>query len=218
MRLQTGNQIIQLARNGGGQVDGCEQSHGEAQVPPQFDMTRRGPATPVLPRSFYSRPAVEVARDVLGCILIHGARSARIVEAEAYPGRNDPASHASRGLTPRTRVLFGPPGHAYVYLIYGMHECLNLVTQPDGEPGCVLIRALEPLRGVKLATSGPGRLTRAMGITRDHYGADLTKGRLRVHYGEHNEPVASGPRIGIGLYPDLPLRFWLQGNPFVSKG
>lgn len=174
-------------------------------------------ASLVLPRSFYARPAAEVARDLLGCVIIHGRKRARIVEAEAYPGRNDPASHSYRGLTNRTRVLFGPPGHAYVYLIYGMHECLNFVTQPDGEAGCVLIRAVEPVAGVKLATNGPGRLTRALGITREQYGADLTRGRLRVAYGEHSEPVASGPRIGIGLYPDLPLRFWLRGNGFVSR-
>ncbi|MBN8731531.1 MAG: DNA-3-methyladenine glycosylase [Acidobacteria bacterium] len=216
MRLQTGNQISKLVRNPGGQVDPREQSH---QVPAsQFAPLRRSPATPILARDFYARPAVEVAPDLLGCILVHGPRAARIVEAEAYPGLSDPASHAYRGLTPRTRVLFGPPGHAYVYLIYGMHECLNFVTQPDGEPGCVLIRALEPLRGVKLPTHGPGRLTRAMAITRHHYGADLTRGRLRVHYGERAEPIAAGPRIGIGLYPDLPLRFWLHGNPFVSRG
>jgi len=158
-----------------------------------------------------------VARDLLGCVILHGRKRARIVEAEAYPGRNDPASHSYRGLTNRTRVLFGPPGHAYVYLIYGMYECLNFVTQPDGEAGCVLIRAVEPVAGVKLATNGPGRLTRALGITRELYGADLTRGRLRVAYGEHSEPVASGPRIGIGLYPDLPLRFWLRGNGFVSR-
>jgi len=215
MRLQPGNQIRQLASRPGRQVDPGEQSHvGSAS---QCAPARPGPATPILPRSFYARPAAEVAPDLLGCILVHGARSARIVEAEAYPGRNDPASHSYRGLTPRTRVLFGPPGHAYVYLIYGMHECLNFVTMPDGEPGCVLIRALEPLHGVKLPTNGPGRLTRAMAITRRHYGADLTRGRLRVHFGERTEPVAAGPRIGIGLYPDLPLRFWLQGNPFVSR-
>jgi len=175
-------------------------------------------STPVLPRSFYARPAVDVARDVLGCILVHGERAARIVEAEAYPGPHDPASHASRGLTARTRVLFGPPGHAYVYLIYGMYECLNLVTMPEGEAGCVLIRALEPVRGVTSAANGPGRLTRAMGITREQYGADLTQGPLRVHYGSHGESVGAGPRVGIGLYPDLPLRYWLRGNAFVSKG
>jgi DNA-3-methyladenine glycosylase len=175
-------------------------------------------ATPVLPRSFYARPPADVARDLLGCILVHGPRSARIVEVEAYLGHGDPPSHASRGRTERTRVLFGPPGHAYVYLIYGMHECLNFVTQPEGEPGCVLIRALEPVWGVALATNGPGRLTRAMGITREHYGMDLTGGALRVHYGSHHEPAVRGPRIGIGMYPDLPLRFWLQGNVFVSRG
>lgn len=175
-------------------------------------------STPVLSRSFYARPPIEVARDLLGCVLIHNERAARIVEVEAYLGRGDPPSHAHRGLTERTKVLFGPPGHAYVYLIYGMYECLNIVTQPEGEPGCVLIRALEPLHGVTQRTDGPGKLTRAMGISRSHYGADLTTSALRVHFGTHHEPATRGPRIGIGLYPDLPLRFWLQGNAFVSRG
>ncbi|MEP7363695.1 MAG: DNA-3-methyladenine glycosylase [Acidobacteriota bacterium] len=171
-----------------------------------------------MPRSFYARPPVEVARDLLGCNLVHGPRAARIVEVEAYLGLGDPPSHTSRGMTPRTKVIFGPPGHAYVYLIYGMYECLNFVTLPEGEPGCVLIRALEPVHGVELATNGPGRLTRAMGITRGHNGADLTTGDLRVLYGTHQERVVCGPRVGIGLYPDLPLRYWLEGNAFVSRG
>ena len=175
-------------------------------------------STPPLPRSFYAHSPDNVARDLLGCVLVHGGRAGRIVETEAYLGRGDPPSHSHRGLTKRTQVLFGPPGHAYVYLIYGMHECLNIVTQPEGQPGCVLIRALEPLHGVEAATNGPGRLTRAMGITREHYGADLTGGPLRVLYGTHAESIAYGSRIGIGLYPDLPLRFWLSGNVFVSRG
>ncbi len=138
---------------------------------------------PILKRPFYERPTAEVARALLGKVLMHGAAAGIIVETEAYPGRDDLASHSARGITGRTRVIFGPPGHAYVYLIYGMYECLNLVTEPAGTPGCVLIRALEPVAGIELMRErrpaagklediarGPGRLTMAMAITRADYG------------------------------------------------
>ena len=105
---------------------------------------------PILRRAFYERPTLEVARDLVGKVLVHGAAAGVIVETEAYPGRDDLASHSARGITDRTRVIFGPPGHAYVYLIYGMYECLNLVAEPDGQPGCVLLRAIEPVSGVEL--------------------------------------------------------------------
>jgi DNA-3-methyladenine glycosylase len=167
----------------------------------------------ILPRSFY-------ARDLLGCYLVHGRRAGKIVETEAYLGLEDRAAHASRGLTERTRVLFGPPGHAYVYLIYGMYWCLNLVAEPDGTPGCVLIRALEPGRGLeRWRPSGPGRLTLAMGITRRHNGADVTRGSLVVRRPASPEPVRIGvsPRIGITHCADWPLRFFIKGNPFVSR-
>ncbi|WP_180542056.1 DNA-3-methyladenine glycosylase, partial [Nevskia soli] len=102
----------------------------------------------ILRRGFYNRPATDVARDLLGRVIVHGETAGRIVETEAYLGVNDLAAHSARGLTPRTRVIFGPPGHAYVYFIYGMHECLNLVAEPEGQAGCVLIRALEPVAGL----------------------------------------------------------------------
>lgn len=186
----------------------------------------------VLERSFYSRPTVEVAQSLLGKILVHGLTAGRIVEVEAYLGRDDRAAHAWRGLTPRTKVLFGPPGHAYVYLIYGMYECLNLVAEPEGSPGCVLIRALEPLAGIELMrrrrgwklpltalASGPGKLTQAMGITRKLNGADLTRGPLTVRRWRDEPPLRIGtsPRIGIRHAQDWPLRFFVQGCPFVSR-
>ncbi len=178
------------------------------------------PYTSPIPREFYIRPAVEVARALLGKILVHRGASARIVETEAYLGLADAASHASRGPTPRTEVIFGPPGFAYVYLIYGIHNCLNVVAEPEGSPGCVLIRALEPLAGLSAAeqTNGPGKLTRALGITLHHNGVDLTRGPLLVHAARHEEAIAIGvsPRIGITKNADWPLRFFIEGNRFVS--
>ncbi|MGB9455413.1 MAG: DNA-3-methyladenine glycosylase [Bryobacteraceae bacterium] len=186
---------------------------------------------PILKRAFYERPTAEVARALLGKVLVHGPVAGIIVETEAYPGRDDLASHSARGITGRTRVIFGPPGHAYVYLIYGMYECLNLVTEPAGIPGCVLIRALEPVAGIELmrerrpaarkledVARGPGRLTMAMAITRAHYGVDITRGSLVVR-----EPAAqraleiqATPRVGIRICAERPLRFILRGNRFVS--
>ncbi len=183
-------------------------------------------------RTFYDRPTVEVARGLLGKILVHGECSGIIVETEAYLGLNDSAAHASRGITERTRVIFGPPGHAYVYLIYGMHECLNLVAEPDGVPGCVLIRALEPLSGIgemrnrrpgarldQSLCSGPGKLTRAMGITRAQNGVDVTRGDLAVRDPSRMAciEIEVTPRIGIRQCADWPLRFLIKGNPCVSR-
>jgi DNA-3-methyladenine glycosylase len=189
-------------------------------------------ASEILPREFYARPTVDVARELLGKVLVHGRTAGRIVETEAYLGLEDRAAHASRGLTNRTRVLFGPPGHAYVYFIYGMYECLNLVAEPEGIPGCVLIRALEPLAGIERMrrrrpaarrpedlASGPGKLTRAMGITRKLYGADLTRGPLTVRRlpAEPAFDVAVTPRVGIRHCADWPLRFFIAGNRYVSR-
>jgi len=191
------------------------------------------PYGPVLERSFYDRPVKEVARSLLGKVLVHGEAAGIIVETEAYLGGDDLASHSARGLTPRTKVIFGPPGHAYVYFIYGMYECLNLVCEPEGQPGCVLVRALEPVGGIELMqkrrpkarkvedlASGPGKLTLAMGITRAQNGADVTKGLLVVRepVEKRKVEVAVTPRIGITQCADLPLRYVIRGNRFVSKG
>lgn len=186
----------------------------------------------ILDRDFYARPADEVARDLLGKVVVHGETSGIIVETEAYLGGEDLASHSAAGITKRTRVIFGPPGHAYIYLSYGMHECLNIVAEPAGQAGCVLIRALEPVSGLEIMrqrrpaarstrdlASGPGKLTRAMGITLAHYGADLTCGDLLVESAPRTEPfdIVITPRIGITKCADLPLRFLMKGNPFVSR-
>jgi len=188
--------------------------------------------TRALPRAFYERSAVEVARALLGKVLVHGETAGGIVEVEAYLGEGDRAAHAWRGLTPRTRVLFGPPGHAYVYLIYGVYECLNVVAEPEGSPGCVLIRALEPLCGLARMrrrrhgirrhedlANGPGKLTVAMGITRRMNGADLVEGplQIRAFHTEPPLPVAVTPRIGIRHASDRLLRFVVDGSRFVSR-
>jgi DNA-3-methyladenine glycosylase len=186
-----------------------------------------------LPRSFYARPAIEVARGLLGKILVHRTTSARIVETEAYLGLEDRAAHAWRGITPRTKVIFGPAGHAYVYLIYGMYECLNIVAEEEGSAGCVLIRAVEPLTGLAAMrkrrpgahrdhdlANGPGKLTLALGITRKHNGVDVTKGSLTVHDSPDAPRFETGvsPRIGITHCADWPLRYFIQGSHFVSSG
>ena len=181
----------------------------------------------ILPRSFYARSTVEVARGLLGKVLVHGVTAGIIVETEAYLGGDDLAAHSARGLTARTRVVFGPPGHAYVYLIYGMYQCLNLVTEPAGQPGCVLIRAIHPVSGVELMrarrgdtrkveqlANGPGKLTLALGITLAHNGADVTRGPLVVRQGActPESEIAVTPRIGITRSAELPLRFLLVGS------
>lgn len=187
---------------------------------------------PPLPRSFYLRPTVETARALIGKIIIHGETWGRIVETEAYLGSGDLAAHSAHGETARTKVIFGPPGHAYVYFIYGMYDCLNIVAEQEGVAGCVLIRALEPVRGIDLMqkrrgverieslANGPGKLTRALGITRKHNGADLTRGPITVHGPENDAPIEIGvsARVGISKSADLPLRFFEKGNRFVSRG
>ena len=189
-----------------------------------------------LPRRFYERSPRVVARDLLGCIVISRAgrvvTAGRIVETEAYLGPEDAASHAAiRPIAARSN-LYGEAGRAYVFRIYGMHFCLNAVTRPAGQPGCVLIRALEPLAGLRAMArrrsvpagsreiaDGPGKLTQALGITDRQNGADLTDGTLVIAPPDapRDFRIATGPRIGITRDTALPLRFWIRGNGFVSR-
>jgi DNA-3-methyladenine glycosylase len=208
------------------------------------ERARRGGKAPAagrrLPRSFYERGTLEVARDILGMRLVRlldGERlSGRIVEVEAYIGEDDSACHASRGPTPRNRVMFGPPGHAYVYLTYGVHWMLNAVCEREGFPAAILIRAVAPEEGIQVQkclrgrsrleelASGPGRLCQAFAIGGGLYGADLVEGsELFI---EEAPPVAEedvlrGPRIGIAYAVQkdrtAPWRFRLRENPFVSR-
>jgi DNA-3-methyladenine glycosylase len=188
-----------------------------------------------LAAGFYDRATEVVARELLGAVMEHrspeGIVRGRIVETEAYLGPHDPACHAAAGLTNRTRTLHGPPGHAYVYFIYGMHWCFNAVTREAGHGSAVLVRALEPLSGLALMrrrrgverdvdlTSGPARLCEALVITREHDGARLDRGPLRVLQGESvpDEDIVITPRIGIRKAADWPLRFFVRGNRFVSR-
>ena len=209
-------------------------SHGAAALLP-------AELTP-LPRSFYERPTVEVARELLGKVLVRTGpvdRVARIVEVEAYLGVKDLASHARRGPTPRAAIMFGPPGHLYVYLIYGMHHCMNVVTERDGVAGAVLLRAAEPLAGpdadapspgagrarLERPLSGPGKLCAGLGITRADNGLDLCDSSL-VLAADPRTPHEIGrlrpkrsARIGVdyaGAWAGRLLRFYLAGNPHVS--
>ncbi len=179
-----------------------------------------------LPRTFYDRDTIVVARELLGKYLVHVSegveRIGRIVEDEAYLGPHDRAAHSARGLTARTKIMFGPPGHAYVYLIYGMYYCMNVVTQPAGVASAVLLRAVEPVRNVEGRTQGPGLLCRALDIDRRLNGHDLRSDDFYV--ADPEEPadfvIVKRPRIGVdyaGPWAKRLLRFYIQGNPFVSK-
>ncbi len=185
-----------------------------------------------LPRGFFDRPVLEVAPGLLGCILRSGDIAVRLTEVEAYDGGNDPASHAFRGMTARNAVMFGPPGHAYVYFTYGMHFCVNVACGPVGTASAVLLRAGEVIAGNDIVAArrptakprdyarGPARLCLALGIGRDLNGADLTASRspLRLHPGARvpDEAVMTGPRVGIAAAADRPWRFWIAGDPTVS--
>jgi DNA-3-methyladenine glycosylase len=175
-------------------------------------------------RDFYARDTLVVARSLLGQSLFHdtshGRRAGRIVEVEAYTGASDPASHAFRGPTLRSRIMFGPPGHLYVYFIYGMYHCCNVVTERDGKAGAVLLRALEPVPALarnrsqtgRPRTDGPGKVCRALGITLTHNGVDLTTGAIGIAPGAVPAgEVLIGPRIGISRGAALPYRFRLSG-------
>lgn len=175
-----------------------------------------------LPRSFYDRDTVIVAKELLGKLLVHGRRVGRIVEVEAYLGPHDLAAHSSRGLTERTKVMFGPPGRAYVYLIYGMHYCMNVVTEREGHASAVLLRAVEPVRNVTGKTSGPGLLCRAMGIDRRLNAHDLLSDDFYIATPARCEPmvIVKRPRVGVdyaGQWARRHLRFYIKGNAFVSR-
>ena len=178
---------------------------------------------------FFDRSVQEVARDLIGCTLLYEGRGGVIVETESYEA-DDPACHAYVGLTERTRVLFGPPGYAYVYLSYGIHSLLNAVAEPEGEAAAVLIRALEPThaieemrarRGGKADAdlcSGPGKLTEALGIGLSDNERDLTRDPFLLTRPEGEPPrIVAGPRIGITKAVDRPWRFCAAGNPYVSR-
>jgi DNA-3-methyladenine glycosylase len=177
-------------------------------------------------RAFYERGVVEVARDLVGCVLRHGETAGAIVETEAYH-ESEPACHAYVGLTPRTRILFGPPARAYVYRSYGIHALFNAVCEDEGVGAAVLIRALEPLEGLELMRerrglerpealcSGPGKLTQALGIELADNDSDLLAGPITIEPGQPREIVA-GPRIGITKAAELPWRFSVAGSRFVS--
>jgi DNA-3-methyladenine glycosylase len=184
-----------------------------------------------LPRSFYRRDSRELAPLLLNKVLVHGDRSVRLVEVEAYAGDEDPGSHAFGGQTRRNATMFGPPGHLYVYLSYGVHWCANVVVGPPGRGTAVLLRAGEVVEGEELArrrrpaaravrdlARGPARLTQALAIGPDDKGAELLDpgSSVRLHRGQSPSLVAAGPRVGISLATDLPWRFWEADAPSVS--
>lgn len=193
----------------------------------------------LLPRSFFLPPPDLVASRLIGKLLVRRmddrVLAGRIVETEAYFGSDDPAAHASAGKTPRNAVLFGPPGHAYVYFIYGMHQCLNVSCEPDGKAGSVLLRALEPVCGVaemalrrklgaqaspRLIASGPGKLCQALGVTRAlHNGVDMLQSASDLQVRDDGfapDGIITTTRIGITKAAERPLRFLLAGSPFIS--
>jgi DNA-3-methyladenine glycosylase len=193
-------------------------------------------ATPLdrqLTREELAVDPIDAAKLLLGCVLEAGDVRVRLVEVEAYRGGDDPASHCYRGKTPRNEVMFGPAGHLYVYFVYGMHFCANVVSLTDGVPGAVLLRAGEVIGGIEVARSrrpasrsdaelakGPARLTSVLGLERGHNGVDLTDpdSPVRLYAGDPvpAERIHAGPRVGVAVAMDVPWRFWVDGSPAVS--
>ncbi len=183
---------------------------------------------PRLRRSFFDRPVLKVARDLIGATLMFRGIGGIIVEAEAYH-HTDPAAHSFNGRTNRNAVMFGPAGHAYVYRSYGIHWCLNFVCEAEGSASAVLIRALEPTHGIpamqrrrgmkeeRLLCSGPGRLCEALGIAGGHNGLPLDKPLFELRARSGKPEIAAGVRIGITKAVDLPWRFGLKGSRYMSK-
>jgi DNA-3-methyladenine glycosylase len=193
-------------------------------MPPTLQPHR--PRLKKLPRSFYAGDTTEVARALLGMHLVHVrdgiAMRGRIVETEAYLGAHDLASHSSKGITPRTSIMYGPPGYAYVYLIYGMHHCMNVVTEAEGHGAAVLLRALEPVEHVEGNTKGPGLLCRALGIDRSLNGHDLLSEHFYIADPGNTRDfnIVTCPRVGVAYakeWAEADLRFYIEGNPWVSK-
>ena len=179
-----------------------------------------------LPRSFYDRDTIVVAKELLGKFLVHQSngvkRVGKIVEVEAYLGPHDLAAHSAKGRTKRTEIMFGPPGHAYVYLIYGMYHCMNVVTEREGHASAVLLRAIEPVENIEGRTCGPGLLCRAMKIDRQLNAHDLLSDNFFIATPGKAESFAivKRPRIGVDYakhWAKRHLRFYIKGNPFVSQ-
>ena len=179
-----------------------------------------------LPRAFYDRDTIVVAKELLGKFLVHQSRGVkrvgRIVEVEAYLGPHDLAAHSAKGRTKRTEIMFGPPGHAYVYLIYGMYHCMNVVTEREGHASAVLLRAVEPVKNVEGRTCGPGLLCRAMKIDRQLNAHDLLSENFYITAPTKTESFAivKRPRIGVDYakhWAKRHLRFYIKDNPFVSR-
>ena len=207
-----------------------------APVVPSGGAGLRRPPGRILPVAFYARDTIRVARDLLGCLLCRREEDGsytvgRIVETEAYQGEEDPACHAAAGRTPRTRVLYGPPGRAYVYFTYGMHHCLNVVTEREGMPAAVLLRALRPEGGLRRMTHrrqgraprdltrDPARLCEALAIDLHLNDTSLRGPVLGIRTdGTRPTRIACGPRVGIRVGTDRLWRFWVEGDPFVSRG
>jgi DNA-3-methyladenine glycosylase len=179
-----------------------------------------------LPRSFYSRDTTLVAQELLGKLMVHRAkgllRVGKIVEVEAYIGEHDLAAHSSKGHSERTKIMFGPPGHAYVYFVYGLHHCMNVVTEPEGHASAVLLRALEPVQNITGKTCGPALLCQAMNIDRKLNGHDLLSEDFFIAAPETGEKtsIVKRPRIGVDYarhWAKRLLRFYIKDNPFVSR-